>query len=338
MNNPVQFIKDNFGWIHSQEGKILFFVLFPLLIIHFSFSVSRADEISSSAAVVIDATTGRLLYAKNPDLRRPPASTTKLMTAIVVIENADLNQMATISRKAAGVSLHKAGLEEGDKVTVEKLLYAALLASANDAAVALAEAVAGSEDEFVNLMNKKAFAIGASNTRYINSNGLPGPDQYSTAADLAKIMSYSFRYPKLIEIIRTCYAEIVTEKGNTLFLRNTNKLLWSNEDVIAGKTGYTRSARHCFVGAAERLKSAVIVAVLGSPDRQSLWKDSEALAITGFRVMANNEVPIVYLTKANNERVGAKKTYRTNKFKSKGKRGKKKTHKNITHKVPRNIA
>jgi D-alanyl-D-alanine carboxypeptidase (penicillin-binding protein 5/6) len=327
LNTPLELIKDIFRRIHSKNGNILFFVLFPLLILHFSLSPSGADEVRSSAAAVIDASTGRLLYAKNPDLRLPPASTTKLMTAIVVVENADLNQIFTVSRHAAGVSLHRAGFEEGDRVSGEKLLYAALLASANDAAVALAEAVAGSEANFVDLMNKKAIAIGARNTRFINSNGLPGPRQYTTASDLAKIMSYSLRYPKLKEIIGTCFAEISTEKGNSLFLQNTNKLLWSNEDVIVGKTGYTRRARHCFVGAAERWNAAVIVAVLGSPNRQSLWRDSEELAMKGFRVMANNEEPIVYFTKTHDEKIVTKKTRPTKHLKSKGKRGRKiRTH------------
>jgi serine-type D-Ala-D-Ala carboxypeptidase (penicillin-binding protein 5/6) len=328
LNTPIELIKAICRWIHSKNCNILFFVLIPLLILHFSLSPSGADEVRSSAAAVIDASTGRLLYAKNPDLRLPPASTTKLMTAIVVVENADLNQIVTVSRFASGVSLHKAGFEEGDRVTVEKLLYAALLASANDAAVALAEAVAGSEAKFVDLMNKKAVAIGAGNTRFINSNGLPGPRQYTTASDLAKIMSFSLNYPKLKEIIGTCFAEISTEKGNSLFLQNTNKLLWSSEDVIVGKTGYTRMARHCFVGAAERQNSAVIVAVLGSPNRQSLWRDSEELAMKGFRVMANNEEPIVYFTKTHYEKIRTKKTFRTKQLKSKGKRGRSiRTHK-----------
>jgi serine-type D-Ala-D-Ala carboxypeptidase (penicillin-binding protein 5/6) len=324
MNNlgtPILLSRVIFRWLHSQKGNILFFVLIPLLTLHFSISASGADEVRSSAAAVIDASNGRLLFAKNPDLRLPPASTTKLMTAIVVVENADLNHIVTVSRLASGVSLHRAGFEEGDRVTVEKLLYAALLASANDAAVALAEAVAGSEAKFVDLMNRKAIAIGAGNTKFINSNGLPGPRQYTTAYDLAKIMSYSLTYPKLKEIIGTCFAEIFTENGHTLFLQNTNKLLWSSEDVIVGKTGYTRKARHCFVGAAERRNSAVIVAVLGSPDRQSLWRDSEALAMKGFSVMANNEAPIIYIAKIHPEKLGARKLYPKKHYKSKRKRG-----------------
>jgi D-alanyl-D-alanine carboxypeptidase (penicillin-binding protein 5/6) len=259
-------------------------------------AVSSADEIRSRAAVAIDVSTGRYLYAKNPDLRCAPASTTKLMTAIVAIENADLKDVATISRKASLVSPHKAGFKPGDKVTVEELLYAALIGSANDAAVALAEDVAGSEAGFVELMNKKAAAIGAMNTRFINPNGLPGPGQYTTASDLSKIMNYALRYPKLREIIGMRVAEISTRTGKSIFLKNTNRLLWSDEELVGGKTGYTRKAKHCFVCAAERDKDAVIVAILGSPSRDELWKESETLIGKGFEVIGNGGIPVISIT------------------------------------------
>src|SRR4030042_5073834 len=217
----------------------------------------------------MDASTGGILYAKNPDLRLPPASTTKLMTAVVVMENANLADVIPISRNATRVSPHKAGFKRGDKVTVEKLLYAALLGSANDAAVALSESVAGSEARFVELMNRKAVEIGARDTKFINSNGLPGPGQYITAYDLSKIMSYALRYPILRQIIGTRVTGVSTENGNAIFLKNTNRLLWSDEDLVGGKTGYTRKARHCFVCAAEREKDTVVVALLASPSRET---------------------------------------------------------------------
>jgi D-alanyl-D-alanine carboxypeptidase (penicillin-binding protein 5/6) len=246
----------------------------------------------------MDASSGKILYAKNPDLRCPPASTTKLMTAIVTIENAGLKDSVTISRNAVSVSPHKTGFREGDKVTIEKLLYAALLGSANDAAVALAEAVAGSEERFVELMNRKAASIGAKDTCFINPHGLPGSGQYTTASDLSKIMNYALKYPKLKEIIGTRVTEISTQKGKSIFLKNTNRLLWSEEDLVGGKTGYTRKARHCFVCAAERDNDTVVVALLGSPSRETLWKESGSLIEKGFGVIANREKPSIYLTKA----------------------------------------
>lgn len=259
---------------------------------------SFADNINSRAAVVMDASTGKILYAKNPDLRCPPASTTKLMTAIVVIENSALNDITTISKNASRVSPHKAGFRGGDRIMIEKLLYAALLGSANDAAVVLAEAVAGSESRFVELMNQKALAIGATDTKFINASGLPGSGQYTTASDLSKILIYALRYPKLKEIIGTRVAEISTRSGDSIFLKNTNRLLWSDEDLVGGKTGYTRKARHCFVCAAERENDTVIVALLGSPSRADLWSESETLIDRGFEVIGNREKPTVYLTKA----------------------------------------
>ncbi len=260
-------------------------------------TASFAKEIRSRSVMVMDASTGEMLYAKNPYLRRPPASTTKLMTAIIAVENANLSDVVTISRNASRVSPHKAGFREGDQVTVEELLYVALLDSANDAAVALSEVVAGSETKFVTLMNRRARAIGAVNTRFINSSGLPGRGQYTTAYDLAKIMSYVLRYQKLKEIIGTRVAEISTENGKSIFLRNTNMLLWSEEDLVGGKTGYTRKAMHCFVCASERENETVIVAILGSPSRDSLWRESSTLISKGFEVLGNKGKPFVYITK-----------------------------------------
>jgi D-alanyl-D-alanine carboxypeptidase (penicillin-binding protein 5/6) len=282
-------------------------LVFSLFTFHFSLSTPLADEVHSRSAVVMDTSTGRILYAKNPDLRLAPASTTKLMTAIVVIEKADLSDVVTVSRNASRVSPHKAGFKEGDKVTVKTLLYAALLGSANDAAVALAEAVAESEKRFVYLMNSKAIAMGLKDTKFINPHGLPGPGQYITAYDLSKIMSYALRYPKLKEIIGTRIAEVSTENGNAIFLKNTNRLLWSDEDLVGGKTGYTRKARHCFVCAAEREKDMVVVALLGSPSRDDLWREAEVLVQKGFRVIAKNEEPDVYFAKADYDDLYIKK-------------------------------
>ena len=298
---------------HIGEGRKISLFLFLLAAYCIFPTVSYSDEFRSRAAVVMDASTGRVLYAKNPDLKCPPASTTKLMTAIVAIENANLADIVTISNKAAHVSPHKAGFKRGDKVTVEKLLYAALLGSANDAAVALSEAVAGSEARFVELMNRKAVEIGARDTKFINSNGLPGPGQYITAYDLSKIMSFALRYPILKQIIGTRVTGISTENGNAIFLKNTNRLLWSDEDLVGGKTGYTRKARHCFVCAAERNKGTVIIALLGSPSRENLWKETEELIGKGFEIIASKEGPIIYFTKADYDSINLKKaSYKKN--------------------------
>ncbi|MEW6418799.1 MAG: D-alanyl-D-alanine carboxypeptidase family protein [Nitrospirota bacterium] len=309
--------------------KLFFIISFFLFTVHYSLFTAFADEVRSKAVVVMDASTGKILYAKNPGLRLPPASTTKLMTAIVVMEKADLSDVVTISRNASHVSPHKAGFREGDKVTVKKLLYAALLGSANDAAVALAEATAGSEERFVYLMNNKAIAMGLKDTKFINPHGLPGPGQYITAYDLSKIMIYALRYPSLKEIIGTRVAEVSTENGNDIFLKNTNKLLWSDEDLVGGKTGYTHKARHCFVCAAERDKNTVVVALLGSPSRENLWRESEALVQNGFRAIANNEEPNIYFVKADYDAIRLKKASYKKSLKFKVKSSKLKTTKKL---------
>ncbi|HZV47482.1 MAG TPA: D-alanyl-D-alanine carboxypeptidase family protein [Thermodesulfovibrionales bacterium] len=318
--------------VQSSKFKVrkryfLSFIVALLFTFYCSLFTVYADTVHSRAAVVMDASTGNLLYAKNPDLRCPPASTTKLMTAIVAIENLPLTHVVTISKNASQVSPHKAGFKEGDKVTVEELLYAALLGSANDAAVALAEAVAGTEDKFAALMNKKASLIGARDTQFINANGLPGPGQYITASDLSKIMNYALNYPKLKQIINTRVAEISTEKGRSISLRNTNRLLWSEEGLVGGKTGYTRTARHCFVCVAERENDTVVVALLGSPSRSDLWRESGLLIGKGFEILSNVEEPVIYLAKVDDipllvKSSQKKKSHLIKKKRSKSKKGK----------------
>jgi D-alanyl-D-alanine carboxypeptidase (penicillin-binding protein 5/6) len=157
--------------------------------------------------------------------------------------------------------------------------------------------VSESEAKFVRLMNKKARSIGAKNTRFRNSNGLPRAGQYTTASDMAKIMRYALGYQKFKDIIGTRLAEVSIENRRSILVENTNKLLWSDEDLVGGKTGYTRKARHCFVCAAERDDETVIVALLGSPSRKNLWKESEVLIGKGFDILSNKEHTVIYSTK-----------------------------------------
>jgi D-alanyl-D-alanine carboxypeptidase (penicillin-binding protein 5/6) len=264
-------------------------LVFFLFISALSHSDSFAGVITSEAAVIMDASTGEVLFGKNPDYLLLPASTAKLMTAIIVIEKADLSETVTISPKASHTPSLKSGFKKGDKVTIEALLYAALLKSANDAAVALSEAVAGSEDLFVSFMNQKAASIGAANTKFINATGLPGGGQYITASDLSRIMRHALHFPKLREILATPAAEVSTERGKVILFRNTDKLLSSDEEVIGGKTGYTNRAKHCFVFAAERNKKTIIVSLLGSPSRKTLWKDAKELTDKGFHIIGGDE-------------------------------------------------
>jgi len=274
------------GKAMKRWRKVLPYCLASLVFGYFLVSDSLAVTIRSRAAVVVEAATGEILFSKNPEHLLPPASTAKLMTGILVVENEDLSKVTTISRNAATAHSLRAGFKEGEKVKVEGLLYVALLKSANDAAIALAEAAAGSEEQFVQQMNEKALSLGATDTKFINSTGLPGPGQHITALDLAKIMMYAMKLPKLKEIIGTPAALVSTEAGRAFTLRNTDKLLGAGEEVIGGKTGYTDSAKHCFVCVAEREKRLIIVALLGSPSRASLWRETETLIGKGFEKIA----------------------------------------------------
>jgi D-alanyl-D-alanine carboxypeptidase (penicillin-binding protein 5/6) len=261
----------------KRNEAISFYFLLSLLVSMLVSSNCFAEIIKSRAALTMDASTGEILFSKNSNRRLAPASTTKLMTAIVAIENENLSKVVTISKKAARAPHSKAGFKEGNQITMEGLLYAALLGSANDAAVALAEAIAGSEQRFVLLMNEKALSIGAADTKFINATGLPGPGQYTTALDLSKILNYALRLSKLREIIGTPEAKITTEKGKVFYLSSTDKLLWSDEKIIGGKTGYTRRAGHCFVCAAQDGTRTILVVILGSPSRKNLWMETEKL-------------------------------------------------------------
>ncbi|MBI1811778.1 MAG: D-alanyl-D-alanine carboxypeptidase [Nitrospirae bacterium] len=316
------------------KKRIFFILFFSLFTFHFQLSTCLADEISSKAAFVMEASTGRVLFAKNPNLKLPPASTTKLVTAMVVLDRAKMSDTVTISEAAANVpSLKETKLRAGETLTVETLLYAALIRSANDAAFALAEVVAGSEKKFVQLMNRKAIAIGASNTKFINTTGLPGKGQHTTAYDLSKIMRHALKYPVIKEIIGKKEAEISTKQGRTIALENTNKLLWSDNGAVGGKTGYTKAARHCFVYAGEKEGELVIVALLGAQSRELLWNEAEKLETKGFAVIASNEQPVVYFTKADYKKTAKIKSYqKTDKERSAKVTSKKKLNKAKTTK------
>ncbi|RJQ56499.1 MAG: D-alanyl-D-alanine carboxypeptidase [Nitrospiraceae bacterium] len=268
--------------VSRNAGNFLFTCLFALVLaLVFPLSDSHASGISARAAIVIDSSNEEVLFAKNPDLRLPPASTTKLITAMVALDKLDPDAVVRISRKAADTPSVNPKLHAGEKLNVRDLLDLALMRSINGAAVALAEAAAGSENSFVPFMNKKAKSAGAVNTKFINASGLPGKGQHTTARDLAKIMKEALSYPVISDIIDTRVKTLEFD-GKTLFLTNTNNLLWADEDHLGGKTGYTRAARHCFVGASEKEEGIIIVALLGDSSRNTLWNDAEKLLAKDF--------------------------------------------------------
>ncbi|MBF0619457.1 MAG: D-alanyl-D-alanine carboxypeptidase [Candidatus Omnitrophica bacterium] len=228
-------------------------------------------KVTAKAALFVDDRM-RVLYDKDASRRVFPASTTKIMTALIVLERLPLDQLVTISPKAASILPSKIDAKAGERYTVRDLLYCALLNSANDAAIALAEAAAGSEKQFVTLMNDRARWIGAKHTLFANAHGLPSDDpQFTTAYDMALIFREAMKKPFFREAIQFRYRTVFSEAGRKIVLKSHNKSLFQGwKQDVYGKTGYTREAQACFVGYAEKDSHQYIIAVFGCPHR---WED-----------------------------------------------------------------
>ncbi|MEE9191163.1 MAG: D-alanyl-D-alanine carboxypeptidase family protein [Candidatus Aerophobetes bacterium] len=229
---------------------------------------TRGDNevrVAAKSAIVVDFDTGNVLWEKNPDKLTYPASTTKMMTAILALENIkNPSKKVRISKRASGTRYSPFTLKEGNKVSLEDLLKAALMSSHNGAAVALAEFVSGSVNDFVGLMNERAKQIGAQDTHFENPTGFDYtyPKHKSTARDLALITMYCLKNDLFREIVSTRKDSIVVN-GRKLSISNTNKLL--RYDYVRGvKTGYTRNARHCLVLFSERGGKRLITVILAS--------------------------------------------------------------------------
>jgi D-alanyl-D-alanine carboxypeptidase (penicillin-binding protein 5/6) len=222
----------------------------------------------------------RILWERDGAARRAPASTTKIMTALVVAGLAQPDQEVTASRRAAATPGSSIWLGEGETLDVGDLLYGLLLTSGNDAAVALAEHVAGSVEGFAVLMNAKAREIGAEETNFRNPHGLDEPGHYTTARDLALITAAALEDPLLAKVVATKKVEIAWPGHNAeRVLRNKNRLLWEYDGADGVKTGFTDSAGKCLVASATRNGLQLVAVVMGSP---GIWADSRALLDFGF--------------------------------------------------------
>ena len=214
-------------------------------------------DINARSACVIDFDTGTILYEKNAYQKRPMASTTKIMTAIIALETCSLNDDVPISGKAAYMDGSTMGLKEGKTVKMKDLLYGLLLCSGNDAAVAIAEFCGGSKEAFAEMMNQKAIEIGAFETSFSNPHGLDAENHYTTAYDLAKIARYALKNPTFNQIVQT---NDYLYEGRTL--RSTNEMLQGYEGADGVKTGYTGLAGRCLVTSATRNNMRLISVVL----------------------------------------------------------------------------
>jgi D-alanyl-D-alanine carboxypeptidase (penicillin-binding protein 5/6) len=258
------------------------FLLFLLIISSLQqISFASPPEISAQAAVLIDVSSGRILYAKEPDARLPIASLTKIMTAIVAIEHGDLNDMVKASKNAVGVEGSSIYLRLGEELSLEDLLYGLMLRSGNDAAVAIAEHVGGSVEGFVYMMNEKARILGLENTHFMNPHGLDHPEHYSSARDLAILTAYALKNPTFKKIVSTQVktAPLADEEWDRKWF-NKNKMLRMYQGADGVKTGYTRLAKRCLVSSATRNERQLAVVVINDGND---WNDSARLMDYGFQ-------------------------------------------------------
>lgn len=237
-------------------------------------------SVSAQGAILLETTNNQIIYEKNAHVRLPMASTTKIMTAIVAIEHGDPRMQITVPISAVGIEGSSIYLYEGEILTLEHLLYALLLESANDAAVAIAVAIAGSVECFVDLMNQTAISLGLKNTHFVNPHGLDHEDHYTTAFDLAMLADYCMQNELFRTIVATQRMTIpLHDQEGVRLLLNHNRLLRSYEGTIGLKTGFTKRSGRCLVSAVQRDSVTFISVTLNAPDD---WDDHRSMFDYGF--------------------------------------------------------
>ena len=239
-------------------------------------NVSEEPKIDSRAAVVIDRKSKTILYGKNEDIKKAMASTTKIMTAMVVIQNTNLDNIVEVSKKAAGTGGSRLGLKTGDKISVKDLLYGLLLRSGNDAAVALAEYVGGNIEGFAQLMNQNAEELNLNNTHFVTPHGLDQQEHYTTAYELAILTDYALNNQVFAQIVNT-KTYTININGYSKTLNNTNELLGNLNGVYGVKTGFTNGAGRCLVTSTKRENMDIICVVLGADTKKDRTRDSVKL-------------------------------------------------------------
>lgn len=265
-------------------------MLLIMLDISFAYAAPEADDkepdMDAGGAVLMEKDTGIVLLSKNAHQKLPMASTTKIMTALVVIENCSLGETVEVVSKAYGVEGSSMYLKAGEKISVEDLLYGLMLLSGNDAAVALAIHTAGTVEAFAALMNKRAESIGARNTHFVTPNGLHDAEHYTTAYDLALIAAEAMKNEAFRTIVASTYHKSST--GSLVrYMKNKNKILWEYEGGCGVKTGYTKAAGKCLVFAAERNGMSLIGVVLRC---QTMFPTAKAMLDYGFGLYSVQKV------------------------------------------------
>ncbi|WP_066634694.1 D-alanyl-D-alanine carboxypeptidase family protein [Desulfolucanica intricata] len=269
--------------MHFKKA-IIGFLCFVFLTVITATPVCAAEppKIQGQAAVLIDTHNLQVLYGKNMHQRMYPASTTKILTGIIALEKGNLNDMVSVSWEAVNTEGTHIGLQEGEQLSLEDLLYALLLNSANDSAEAIAEHIGNSIKGFTDIMNDKAREIGAVNSHFNNPHGLPDDNHYTTAYDLALIAQYAMQNEKFREIIKVRNTTITRGDPDAQYhISNHNKLLDRYNEATGIKTGYTNAAGQCLVSSAKRGERELIAVVLKS-EGTNIWTDSESLLRYGF--------------------------------------------------------
>lgn len=242
----------------------------------------KEPKLNSRYAIVLDRNSKAILYSKDADKRVPMASTTKIMTAIVLLENLGVNNNLTLDsqievcKEAGAINGSRLGLKKGDKVTVNDLLYGLMLCSGNDAAIQIAVSIGGSVDGFANLMNKKAEELGLRDSHFVTPHGLDMPEHYTTAYELALIADYALNIEKISEVVKT-KTYTVAINGNSKTISNTNELLGYLNGVNGVKTGFTNGAGRCLVTSVSRNGFNIITVVLGADTKKIRTRDSISL-------------------------------------------------------------
>ena len=262
----------------------IFIPLFSLLL--FATPVFATDPFPKSARAYLAQVGGTTVWSYQAEERLPPASLTKIMTALLVLERANLNATVTISQTAAAETGHQLRLRAGEKYRVRDLLAAMLIESANDAARALGEHVGGTEARFAGIMNARAAALGLKNTHFTNAAGHHDPDHYTTANDLVVMTEAALARPLFRELVSKVRYEIRTVNGKRRFkLENSNKLLPKYDGMVGVKTGYTPEAGRCLVALAERNGVEVLIVLLRAKNR---WQLAERMLDSAFALYAAN--------------------------------------------------
>lgn len=277
--------------IRKQLSLVIIFLAF----ISFT-SAAWADgpQIVGETAALIDARTGQLLYGKDEHKRMYPASTTKALTALLALERANIDDVVTIGPNPVNAGGTSMWFLEGEQLTLEELLYALMMNSANDAGVAIAEHIAGSVENFAEISNQRAKEIGTGDTHFTNPHGMPDKNHYSTAYDLALIGREAMKNKDLRKIVSTIHHEVLrSDPEAQKYLFNHNKLLWSRIYGYKGatglKTGYTVEAGQCIIASAERDGRELIAVVLRS-EGSNLWTDAANLLDYGFENFTNRQL------------------------------------------------